>query len=161
LNSDSPLRLRRNDVVLGYTLLRIVLGVNFFNHGFTRLNDLTGFSQSMIELFAKTAAPSWLVGAIGFCVPIVELVVGALVTVGWRTRPALVTGFGLMIVLMYGVTLLQNWDAATSQLIYCLIFFILISLHSFNDISIDNLQKRRHAIARQKKQDRPIPQTFP
>ena len=48
-----------------------------------------------------------------------------------------------MIVLMYGVTLIQNWDAAGSQLIYCLVLFILIAGNSFNTFSLDRLISRR------------------
>lgn len=135
--------LRRRDIVTAYTLLRIVLGVNFFNHGFTRLGNIPGFAQSMVDLFQDTFIPEPLVRAPALLVPIVEFIVGILVTVGLATQAALVTGFCLMIVLMYGVTLLQNWDTATSQLIYCLVFFILIAANSFNRFSIDAWLERR------------------
>jgi len=134
---------RRRDIVIAYTLLRIVLGINFFNHGFTRLGNIPGFAQSMVDLFQDTFIPEPLVRAPALLVPIVEFIVGFLVTLGLATQAALVTGFGLMIVLMYGVTLLQNWDTATSQLIYCLVFFILIAGNSFNDVSLDAWWQRR------------------
>ncbi|MBE9128694.1 MULTISPECIES: DoxX family protein [unclassified Coleofasciculus] len=135
--------LRRRDIVTAYTLLRIVLGVNFFNHGFTRLGSIPAFAQSMVDLFQDTFIPEPLVRAPSFLVPIVEFIVGILVTLGLANQAALITGFGLMIVLMYGVTLLQNWDTATSQLIYCLVFFILIAANSFNSFSLDAWIKRR------------------
>ncbi|UBF28340.1 DoxX family protein [Kovacikia minuta CCNUW1] len=143
--AQAPIWLRHRDLVTAYTLLRIVLGVNFFNHGFTRLGNIPGFADSMVQLFQKTAVPEPLVRGPALLVPIIEFVVGFLVTLGLLTRPALVTGFGLMIMLMYGVTLLQNWDTATSQLIYCLVFFILIAANRFNTFSIDALlERRRH-----------------
>lgn len=97
----------------------------------------------MVDLFQDTFIPEPLVRAPALLVPIVEFIVGFLVTLGLATQAALVTGFSLMIVLMYGVTLLQNWDTATSQLIYCLVFFILIAGNSFNDVSIDAWWQRR------------------
>lgn len=142
MSSQWYLKLRTRDLIIAYTLLRIVLGVNFFNHGFTRINNLPEFAQSMVELFQDTWASPTLVRVIGFAVPIIELIVGFLTIIGLGTQAALVVGFLLMIILMYGVTLLQNWDTATSQLIYCLVFFILIALNSFNKISVDSLRQR-------------------
>ena len=135
--------LRRRDIILAYTFLRIVLGVNFFNHGFTRMGNIPGFAQSMVDMFQNTFVPEVLVRVPAMLVPIVELIGGALVTLGLATQAALVTLFGLMIVLMYGVTLIQNWDAAGSQLIYCLVLFILIAGNSFNTFSLDRLISRR------------------
>lgn len=135
--------LKRRDIVLAYTFLRIVLGVNFFNHGFTRLNNIPGFAQSMVDMFQDTFIPEVLVRVPAMLVPIVELIGGLLVTIGLATQAALITLFGLMIVLMYGVTLIQNWDAASSQLVYCLVLFILIAANSFNSFSLDNLIFRR------------------
>lgn len=135
--------LRRRDIILAYTFLRIVLGVNFFNHGFTRMDNIPGFAQSMVDMFQDTFVPEVLVRVPAILVPIVELIGGALVTLGLATQPALITLFGLMIVLMYGVTLIQNWDAAGSQLVYCLVLFILIAGNSFNTFSLDRLISHR------------------
>ncbi|HHP7244635.1 MAG TPA: DoxX family protein [Elainellaceae cyanobacterium] len=135
--------LRRRDLVIAYTLLRIVIGVNYFNHGFTRLGNIPGFANSMVGLFQDTFVPEALVRAPATLVPIIEFIVGILITLGLATQAALVTTFGLMIVLMYGVTLLQNWDSASSQLIYCLVLFLLIAGNSFNTISLDQVIARR------------------
>ena len=143
MKEREALWLRRRDIILAYTFLRIVLGVNFFNHGFTRLGDIPGFAGSMVDMFQDTFVPEVLVRVPAMLVPIVELIGGALVTLGLITQAALVTLFGLMIVLMYGVTLIQNWDAAGSQLIYCLVLFILIAGNSFNTYSLDRLISRR------------------
>lgn len=143
MSTEFPLSIRHRDGVIAYAFLRVIFGINFFNHGFTRLGDLPSFAQSMADMFQNTFAPSWLVWAMGFCVPIVELVIGALMIVGWKTLAALMTGFGLMGVLMYGVTLLQNWDTASSQLIYCLVFFVLIAFNRYNVVSLDWVNRNR------------------
>ena len=143
MKEPEALWLRRRDIILAYTFLRIVLGVNFFNHGFTRMGNIPGFAQSMVDMFQGTFVPEVLVRVPAMLVPIVELIGGALVTLGLATQAALVTLFGLIIVLMYGVTLIQNWDAAGSQLIYCLVLFILIAANSFNTFSLDRLISRR------------------
>ena len=143
MKEPEALWLRRRDIILAYTFLRIVLGVNFFNHGFTRMGNIPGFAQSMVDMFNNTFVPEILVRVPAMAVPIVELIGGALVTLGLATQAALITLFGLMIVLMYGVTLIQNWDAAGSQLIYCLVLFILIASNSFNTFSLDRVISRR------------------
>ena len=139
MKESDAIWLRRRDIILAYTFLRIVLGVNFFNHGFTRLGDIPGFAQSMVDMFQNTFVPEVLVRVPAMLVPIVEFAGGLLVTLGLATQAALITLFGLMIVLMYGVTLIQNWDAAGSQLIYCLVLFILIAGNSFNTFSLDRI----------------------
>ena len=135
--------LRRRDIVLAYTFLRIVLGINFFNHGFTRISDIPGFAQSMVDMFQGTFVPEVLVRVPAILVPIVELIGGFLVILGLATQAALITLFGLMIVLMYGVTLIQNWDAAGSQLIYCLVLFVLLAGNSFNSFSLEGIYKKK------------------
>lgn len=143
--------LRPRDIVLAYTLLRIILGLNFFNHGFVRLGNIPGFADSMVELFqeADTFLPDALVWAPALLVPIIELISGFCITLGLATRPALIVGFSLMAMLMYGITLLQNWTGATSQLVYCLVFFTLLAGHGFNRISIDRILQQRQARAQQ------------
>lgn len=141
-DKQSTIGLRRKDVVLAYTLLRILFGINFFNHGFTRIGNIGGFANGMVDLFKDTFMPAALVRLTGSLVPPVELIIGLLLLLGLGTRIALVAGFVLMMILHYGVTLLQNWDGATSQLIYCLVFFVLLAGAGFNTFSVDHYLHR-------------------
>lgn len=142
--NQEELRLRRTDVIIAYTFLRVVFGVNFFNHGLTRIADIPGFAESMVQLYQDMFIPAVLVRIPAYLIPPVELVVGGLLIVGLATRKALMGGFTLMVVLMAGVTLLQNWDAAASQLIYCLVYFLLLAGSGLDAISLDRFfQKKR------------------
>ncbi len=51
--------------------------------------------------------------------------------------------FILMAVLMYGITIIQNWDGAGSQLIYNIVLFILLAGLNFNRISVDAWLKNK------------------
>ena len=62
---------------------------------------------------------------------------------GLGTEISLIAGMILMMVLTYGVTLVENWNAAASQLIYCLGFTVLIAGRCFNDLSADKAIARR------------------
>lgn len=138
MSKRSP-RLQPQDWVLAYTFLRIVLGINYFNHGFTRIASIPSFAESMVEMFQNTFVPDALVRLPAYLVPPVELIGGLLLIVGLATKQALVALFCLMLVLMYGVTLLQNWDTAMAQLVYCLVLFILLAGRGSNRFSLDRL----------------------
>ncbi len=50
--SRQPYGLKAADIALAYLLLRIVVGVNYFNHGFTRMGNMPGFANSMVDAMA-------------------------------------------------------------------------------------------------------------
>jgi thiosulfate dehydrogenase [quinone] large subunit len=143
LGNGKDIKLRRSDATIAYTFLRLVLGVNFFNHGLTRIGNIPAFVESQVKLYTDTFVPPALIVVPAYLITPVELIVGLLLILGLATRGALIAGFSLMIVLMSGVTLLQQWDTATSQLIYCLVFFILLAGNSLNTVSVDYLRRRR------------------
>ena len=129
--------LKARDIVAAYTLLRIVVGINYFNHGATRIFNIPGFIDSMVSTMQGSWIPEFLVRINAGLVPPVELIVGALIIIGLFTRGALIACFILMAVLMYGITVIQNWDGASSQLIYNIVLFILLAGLNFNRISVD------------------------
>ncbi|ACB51356.1 hypothetical protein cce_2006 [Crocosphaera subtropica ATCC 51142] len=143
INNKPQVSLRTKDIVAAYTLLRIVVGVNYFNHGFTRIFDVPSFINSMVTTMQDSGIPEFLVRINAGLVPPVELIVGALITVGFLTRSALIVCFILMIILMYGITMIQNWDGASSQLIYNIVLFILLAGVNFNRFSVDNWLKNQ------------------
>ncbi|MGD1715310.1 DoxX family protein [Dapis sp. BLCC M172] len=141
-NLETPIFLKRQDVTLAYTLLRIVFGINFFVHGLVRIGNMGGFIQAMVERF-QDITPSFLIVPFAAVVTPVELISGFLMIIGLQTQNAIIAGFVLMMPLMFGVCLLQEWDTASSQLIYCLVFFILLAGCSLNTISIDRVISNR------------------
>ncbi|NEP90872.1 MAG: DoxX family protein [Okeania sp. SIO2C2] len=143
-NIETPIFLKRKDVTLAYTLLRIVFGINFFVHGLVRIGNMGGFIQSMVDRFQELA-PSFVIIPFAALTTPVELISGFLMIIGLQTRNAIIAGFLLMMPLMFGVCLLQQWDIASSQLIYCLVFFILLAGCSLNTISIDRLIHNRNS----------------
>lgn len=137
--------LRLKDVAIAYLLLRLLIGVNFFNHGFTRIGGIPGFVEETVKELANSYFPEFLVRINAYLVPPVELVVGVLITFGLFTRPALIVTSALMVMLMMGVTSVQNWQAATSQLTYGVVLFILLAASGFNIYSIDNWRKNKQS----------------
>lgn len=136
-HSPRTFKLNRTDVAIAYVLLRLLIGVNFLNHGLTRIGNIPGFVESMVKAMEASYFPEPLVRINAFLVPIVELIVGGLLILGWQTRIALIVTSSLMVILMLGVTAVQNWQAAGDQLVYGLILFILLACRSFNTVSVD------------------------
>jgi thiosulfate dehydrogenase [quinone] large subunit len=117
-----------------YVLLRLLTGLDFFGHGFARIftgTHLSGFAQGMVKSMAATPLPPALTLATGYVVPCVELVIGLLLL-------ALL----LMLVLMFGVTLKQDWATAGSQLLYGLVLFVLLFARERYDLSWPALFRR-------------------
>ncbi|WP_392530972.1 DoxX family protein [Nostoc sp. C117] len=139
--------LKPKDVAIAYLLLRILIGVNYFNHGFTRILNIPGFAEETVKQLADSYFPEFLVRINSYLVPPIELIVGVLITLGLATRSALIVTFVLMIVLKLGVTSVQNWSAATSMLFYGIVLFILLAANSFNIYSLDRWRKKRQNLA--------------
>jgi thiosulfate dehydrogenase [quinone] large subunit len=121
-----------------YLLLRLLTGLNFFMHGFARIftgTHLSGFAEGMVKSMASTPLPPALTLATGYAVPCVEILLGTLLLLGVLTRAALTLAFLLMFVLMFGVTLKQDWSTAASQLTYGLVLAALLFGRSRYDLS--------------------------
>jgi len=128
-----------------YLLLRLLTGLDFFGHGFTRIflnTHLSGFAHAMVKGMAATPLPPSLVLATGYAIPCVELLIGTLLLLGLFTRAALTLALLLMMLLMVGITLKQDWDSASIQLIYGLVLAILLYARQPLDLTWPTLFRR-------------------
>lgn len=137
----------QTDERIAYGFLRFVFGLNICFHGLSRL---LGDHQAFLAYLNKSLAPAVLVPKAAVPVfaavlPWVEALVGLLLLLGLFTRIALMAGFLVMILLMGGVTLAQDWETAGLQLIYCLVYFILLTFLGRNYFSLDSLLQRSAA----------------
>jgi thiosulfate dehydrogenase (quinone) large subunit len=112
-----------------YLLLRLLTGLDFFGHGFVRIftgTHLSGFAQGMVKSMAASPLPPALTLATGYAAPCLELLIGVLLLLGLATRYMLILALLLMMVLMFGVTMKQDWNVAGQQLLYGLILALLL-----------------------------------
>jgi thiosulfate dehydrogenase [quinone] large subunit len=65
----------------------------------------------------------------------VELLIGTLLLLGLVTRAALTTALLLLLVLMFGIGLKQDWPTAGSQLLYGLVLAALLFARNRYDLS--------------------------
>jgi thiosulfate dehydrogenase (quinone) large subunit len=137
--------MKRSDSVLAYTILRLAMGMAMLFHGVARLGHIPAFVESTEKMFAASPLPAGAVRVFASVTPPVELVIGLLVLTGFATRVGLAAGGLWMVLLIFGCTLIEKYDAVGIQLIYSLIFFHLLTNRQFNDISLDLLFFKKSA----------------
>lgn len=110
-----------------------------FGHGLVRLPKLHLFSNWMVGSFAKSMLPQALVTPFSYVLPIAELIIGLLLILGLFTQQALVAGGVVMVMLIFGTAMIENWEAIPSQLIHIAFFALLLQFISSNTWAVDNL----------------------
>jgi thiosulfate dehydrogenase (quinone) large subunit len=126
-----------------YVLLRITMGVNLLAHGLVRFPKLYGFRDWMVDFFKDTPFPNALVSVWATVLPFVEFGIGLLLILGLYTYKTSIAGALLIIILLFGSCMTEQWEWAGMQLIYALIFGILISQIENNDWSINNILNKQ------------------
>jgi len=133
----------RLDPALAHGLARVALGLNVAMHGYTRSPNLAGFANGMVKQFAATLLPSPLVYVTGCGIAIGEAVIGTLLVLGLLCRPALVLGTLLMLLLIFGSTLIQQWDIVSVQMIDVAFYTGLLATVRYDRFSLDGLRQRK------------------
>ena len=130
--------------VLAYTMFRLFMGLNMFMHGAVRLGpNYEGFIIWTQSVFADSWLPMWLVTLEARLIPGVEIAVGVLLLLGFKTRIALIVAIVLMATLVFGMNVVQNWELVNRHVIYVIAFYLLLHNLEFNQKSIDARQSSR------------------
>ena len=131
---------------LAYALFRALLGIDICLHGVTRLTaGESAFAGKIVSQFSHTILPHGLVLAYALTLPWAEAIIGLLILLGLRTQEALAAGFLVMLSLMFGTSLMQDWQIAGLQLIYGISYAGLLFLLPYNEFSVDSLLDRRRS----------------
>ena len=127
---------------------RVLVGILFFMAGWWKCFELTPMAHArgaFVEGYADSWIPAFLLWGLGLAIPVIELVAGALLIVGWRTREALITiGFVLLIV-TYGHALDEPLYSIQSHILpRGLLMLIALVLPAEEDkLSVDSWLSRR------------------
>jgi thiosulfate dehydrogenase (quinone) large subunit len=126
---------------------RLVLGLIFFMAGCWKVFQLGPLQHARKYFlpFADTFLPVWSLWAVGVTIPFVELIAGALVILGLRTREALIAlGFVLAIV-TFGHLLHEPLYEFHTHVIprLALVLFVLILPREDDRFSVDYFLTRR------------------
>jgi thiosulfate dehydrogenase [quinone] large subunit len=107
------------------------------------LPHLAGFANGMVKQFAATFLPGPLVYVTGCGIAIGEAVIGTLLLLGLLCRPALVLGTLLMLLLIFGSTLIQQWEIVSVQMIDVAFYAGLLATIRYDRFSLDGLRQRK------------------
>ena len=135
------------DGQLGYLGLRLTMGVNILVHGAGRIfgSGAADFATTTAGQFSNTPLPAGLVHAFLLIVPFAELVLGMLLTLGLLSRWALMLGSLLIGALVFGTALRADWNTVGVQMVYAIIYYVLLLNRSDNRFSLDALNFARNA----------------
>lgn len=123
---------------LSYAMLRMITGLNVLMHSLTRLFDLSVFKKQIIHDFQNTILHESLLNIFSLTLPFLELIVGILLILGLFTKQTLVVASLLIAVLIFGSSLAGNWTAVGLQMIYVLIYYVLLLNRDHNQFSLDH-----------------------
>lgn len=126
-----------NNTKTAYFFLRVSMGINLLGHGLVRLVKLQDFASGMMKGFETSWLPQPLIHLFGVTLPFLELMIGLLLMLGFKTRIVTIAGASLIILLLFGSSTIENWEAMGIQMIYAGLFYILISRIDDNYLALD------------------------
>lgn len=123
---------------ISYLIVRLALGLSMFGHGLVRLPKLQAFSEGLVASFENSILPEMLTLPFSYVLPIAELVFGLFIVLGLFTRISAIATAVVLLSLIFGSTLVENWGAITAQLIH--IAFVAYIIHHVKDntYALDN-----------------------
>jgi uncharacterized membrane protein YphA (DoxX/SURF4 family) len=133
----------------GWALLfaRLVLGLIFFMAGVWKVFQLgpLEYARKLFLPYSDTFLPVWSLWAVGTVIPFVELIAGALLILGLKTRAALVALGFVLAVVTFGHLLKEPLYEFHTHVIprLALLLFILLLPREDDKISADYLLARR------------------
>ena len=129
-------------------LARLVLGLIFFMAGFWKvftLGPLGHAERYFVGPYAQSFLPRWSLWATGTTVPLVELVAGALLLVGWRVRAAMLGLGWVLVIVTFGHLVADPLYEFHTHVIprTALLLFLLVMPRGEDWFSIDAWLSRR------------------
>lgn len=85
--------------------------------------------------------PDFLVSPFATVLPFAEFAVGLLLLLGLFTYRAAIAGAVIIIMLIFGSCLIENWSAVGSQMVYILLFYFLIAEVRHDSFGLDGRRK--------------------
>ncbi|MDQ1140464.1 DoxX family protein [Pedobacter agri] len=125
-----------------YLISRLAIGLSFFGHGLVRLPKLAGFSNWMVSQFSKSLLPEFLVVPFSYILPFAEFIAGLLIIIGLFTRQGLLLAGLVCLALIFGTTMIENWEALPSQLIHVAFLSVLLAYLPHNTYAVDQIIKK-------------------
>lgn len=126
-----------------YLLLRLTIGMSMFGHGLVRIPKLAVFSDGMVANFEGSLLPVMLVWPFSVTLPYLEFIIGLFLLIGLKTKFFARAGGILMVILIFGTSMIENWSALPSQMIHASFFILLLQFEASNNyLAVDAQLKK-------------------
>jgi uncharacterized membrane protein YphA (DoxX/SURF4 family) len=126
---------------------RLVLGLIFLMAGVWKVFQLGPFehARKYFLTYADTFLPVWSLWFVGVTIPFLELIAGALVILGLRTRDALIALGFVLVIVTFGHLLREPLFNLTGHVIprLALLIFIFWSPRECDRFSLDHILIRK------------------
>ena len=111
--------------------VRVILGLIFGMAGYYKCFIMTpaGHAQRLfLEPYATTWIPTWLLWGSGVTIPVIELVAGWLLVLGWRVRESLVALGIVLVIVTYGHLLKEPLFSFSGHVIPRLALLVFVAM---------------------------------
>lgn len=125
-----------------YLLGRLPIAVSMLGHGLERMPKLQAFSSHIASQYSKSMLPVAFVTSFSYVLPFLELLTGILLILGLFTRFGCILGVLIMLALIFGSCMIEQWENVFTQIIYGAYFALLYYFAVYNRYSIDYVLKR-------------------
>jgi uncharacterized membrane protein YphA (DoxX/SURF4 family) len=126
---------------------RLVLGLIFFMAGVWKVFVLgpAGHVQKYFLPYSDTFLPVWSLWFVGYTIPFVELIAGALLIIGYQARYALISLGIVLVIVTFGHLLKEPLYAFHEHVIprLLLTLFLLMMPEEMDRFSLTNLLRQR------------------
>ena len=126
---------------------RLILGLIFFMAGIFKVFELDplGHAERFFLPYQDTFLPVWSLWIVGVSIPIVELLAGALLIIGWLVRWAAVSLGIVLVIVTFGHLLKEPLFAFHAHVIprLALVLIVLMLPAAMDRFSTDNWLKSR------------------
>ena len=129
---------------------RAILGLIFFMAGVWKvfqLGPLQHAHRYFVDPYAQTFLPRWSLWATGVTVPVVELLAGGMLLVGWRVRVALLALGGVLVLVTFGHLLAEPLYEFHTHVVprAALLLFLLMTPRGDDRLSLDQWLSRHRS----------------
>ena len=126
---------------------RWVLGLMFLMPGFFKVfteGPLRFARESFVESFEATWIPIWLLWALGFLFPFLELVAGFLVCIGWKVKASLAVLGSILVIVTYGHLLEDPFMDMSGEIfpLLVLVVFLLVIPRERDLLSVEGWRRQ-------------------
>ncbi|NHE58151.1 DoxX family membrane protein [Cyclobacterium plantarum] len=128
---------------LSFIFIRLGVGISMLGHGLVRIPKISNFSSGMVDSFNGSYLPEFIIVPFSLVLPFLEFLLGLMLLLGWHTRMAGILGGVLMLFLMFGTAMIENWGALPSQMIHLLFFIFVYEFNDKNAWALDSIFSKK------------------